>query len=469
MNEGDHSDPLQRPESPQKDDSPPPYESIILEDSLHSKNQGVEDRNRHHEDTTTSTVFGGQDDLDSIASSFDNFEVNVVDPVKQGEGVSAYISYRVVSTVHLDSYGSGQREVIRRFRDFTWLRDCMRKEFAGIILPALPPRNVVEKYKMTPQFVEDRRRALQVFLKRVLSHPLLRHSEELRLFLQASESEFAIESSRISHELGNAAPAESSGASSFASKTLSSASKFFKSISENAGLVQANIPGSLVQQHVRNEESPEYAAIKNYYNHLEAHLNEVHQQAQRLTRQHARLAKSFSDFGLSLNQMSVKIESMSDDDGNAHCAVLGKKAIMAGNGWDQSAKELHVRFEAPLRELLRSIRSAKRTIEDRDECLVEKIHAQLIVDSKRSALAKMQATPGTRQDRIMEAERHLQAALKKSQETTERYTKLVQRMDADIIRFQKERAGDLKHILLHFAQIEKDSYMTTSKAWMTQS
>eukprot|EP00889_Picochlorum_renovo_P003335 jgi/Picre1/30365/NNA_005729.t1 len=38
------------------------------------------------------TVFGGQDDLDSIASSFDNFEVNVVDPVKQGEGVSAYIS-----------------------------------------------------------------------------------------------------------------------------------------------------------------------------------------------------------------------------------------------------------------------------------------------------------------------------------------------------------------------------------------
>lgn len=49
MNEGDHSDPLQRPESPEKDDSPPPYESIILEDSLHSKNQGVEDRNRHHE------------------------------------------------------------------------------------------------------------------------------------------------------------------------------------------------------------------------------------------------------------------------------------------------------------------------------------------------------------------------------------------------------------------------------------
>lgn len=47
--EGDHSDPLQRPESPEKDDSPPPYESIILEDSLHTKNQGGENRGRHHE------------------------------------------------------------------------------------------------------------------------------------------------------------------------------------------------------------------------------------------------------------------------------------------------------------------------------------------------------------------------------------------------------------------------------------
>lgn len=36
-----------------------------------------------------------------------------------------------MSTVHLEAYGSGQHEVIRRFRDFTWLKDTLRKEFSG--------------------------------------------------------------------------------------------------------------------------------------------------------------------------------------------------------------------------------------------------------------------------------------------------------------------------------------------------
>jgi hypothetical protein len=47
--------------------------------------------------------------------------------------VQAYISYKVMSTVHLESYRSGQHEVIRRFRDFTWLKDTLRKEFSGAL------------------------------------------------------------------------------------------------------------------------------------------------------------------------------------------------------------------------------------------------------------------------------------------------------------------------------------------------
>jgi hypothetical protein len=149
--------------------------------------------------------------------------VRVVDPVKQGDGVNAYTSYKVVT---VDAQGA-RREVIRRFRDFVWVRNCLGKEFAGIILPSLPPRNVVEKYKMTPDFVEDRRRALEVFLVKTTSHPTLSGSPELDLFLRASESEFMIESCRMSNLLGSAAPAESGGASGLASNALSTASKFF--------------------------------------------------------------------------------------------------------------------------------------------------------------------------------------------------------------------------------------------------
>ena len=40
---------------------------------------------------------------------------------------------------------------------------------AGIIVPPLPEKNVVQKYQMTSEFIEQRRRALQVYINRVVS------------------------------------------------------------------------------------------------------------------------------------------------------------------------------------------------------------------------------------------------------------------------------------------------------------
>ena len=67
---------------------------------------------------------------------------------------------------------------------------------------------------------------------------------------------------------------------------------------------------------------------------------------------------------------------------------------------------------------LRAVQSAKKTIEDRDEALMSKIQAQMHVDAKRGMVAKLQATPGTRQDRIMAEERSLQQAVEKSEAAT---------------------------------------------------
>jgi len=39
---------------------------------------------------------------------------------------------------------------------------------AGVIVPALPEKNVVEKYKMTTEFIETRRAALTIFINRVV-------------------------------------------------------------------------------------------------------------------------------------------------------------------------------------------------------------------------------------------------------------------------------------------------------------
>ena len=101
-------------------------------------------------------------------------------------------------------------------------------------MPALPEKNVVEKYKMTSDFIEQRRSALAVFLRRVAAHPLLRASPDLLLFLEASETEFGIEVSRTQWEEPAGGGGGGGGAAGGAKKAVSGAVRFLKELGHSA-------------------------------------------------------------------------------------------------------------------------------------------------------------------------------------------------------------------------------------------
>ena len=115
------------------------------------------------------------------------------DPVKQGEGMQAYVSYRVSTRTDLPSYRWAEFSVIRRFRDFAWLQGRLMERNAGAIVPPVPEKNVVAKYSFNAEFIERRRAALEVFLNRCAAHPALRQSADLQLFLEANEEVWAAE------------------------------------------------------------------------------------------------------------------------------------------------------------------------------------------------------------------------------------------------------------------------------------
>ncbi len=51
----------------------------------------------------------------------------------------------------------------------------------GIIVPPLPEKSAVQKFQMTADFIEQRRRALQVFINRVVCQAALHAIDELML------------------------------------------------------------------------------------------------------------------------------------------------------------------------------------------------------------------------------------------------------------------------------------------------
>lgn len=132
---------------------------------------------------------------------------------------------------NMQDFRETEKIVIRRFSDFVWLYERLMECYKGVILPSLPGKNAVgkilgdrtnsilafldlrhcqpsslkgnmfrnwnlfflsftcnaEKFRFTAEFIEVRRKALDVFLKRVTAHPELRKSEDLKNFLQADE------------------------------------------------------------------------------------------------------------------------------------------------------------------------------------------------------------------------------------------------------------------------------------------
>ncbi|CAO2187898.1 unnamed protein product, partial [Urochloa humidicola] len=72
------------------------------------------------------------------------------------------------------------------------LNGCMIGLLRGtkaFFIPPLPEKNAVEKFRFSKDFIELRRQALDLFVNRIASHPELKQSEVLRVFLQADEEE----------------------------------------------------------------------------------------------------------------------------------------------------------------------------------------------------------------------------------------------------------------------------------------
>ena len=110
--------------------------------------------------------------------------IAVSDPVKQGDGLKAFISYKINTKTDLPEFDMSQFSVIRRYSDFVWLISQLTRDFKGYIIPPLPEKSVVGRF--TPSFIETRRRALEHCLNRIANHSELR-KRSIKAFLEAKD------------------------------------------------------------------------------------------------------------------------------------------------------------------------------------------------------------------------------------------------------------------------------------------
>lgn len=117
--------------------------------------------------------------------------ITVSDPVRRvgdhsfipGVATSHY-EYLVTSTSLL-SEEAPSNSVRRRFSDFVSLADVLMISHRGFFVFPRPGKNALEGQIGGAEFVEERRRELEHYLRKLAEHPIISTSEELRVFLQA--------------------------------------------------------------------------------------------------------------------------------------------------------------------------------------------------------------------------------------------------------------------------------------------
>lgn len=126
------------------------------------------------------------------SSDSEYIHISVSDPQKVLEtsnslvpGSASYYTYLITTRTNLPEFEGTEFSVRRRFREVVTLSDRLAEAFRGYFIPLRPDKSVMESQMMQKnEFVEQRRVAIEKYLKKLANHPAIRKSDELRVFLQ---------------------------------------------------------------------------------------------------------------------------------------------------------------------------------------------------------------------------------------------------------------------------------------------
>ncbi|KAI4826049.1 hypothetical protein KUCAC02_021704 [Chaenocephalus aceratus] len=139
------------------------------------------------------------EELEEEEEQEDTFEilVSVKDPEKVGDGMNAYMGYKVTTQTQMPMFRNKTFTVRRRFSDFLGLYEKLSEKHGpnGFIVPPPPEKSILGMTKVkvgkddssAADFVERRRAALERYLQRVVNHPSLLQDPDVREFLERDE------------------------------------------------------------------------------------------------------------------------------------------------------------------------------------------------------------------------------------------------------------------------------------------
>ncbi|CAM9663012.1 unnamed protein product, partial [Phaeothamnion confervicola] len=373
-------------------------------------------------------------------------KVTVCDPVKQDQGMNAYITYKVNTSTDRPDFQYSQFSVIRRYKDFVWLHERLGEEFPGIIMPPLPEKMVMGRFDT--EFIEKRRKELERFLNRLATHEELSGSGYFRTFLQADDAGLADtkESEKVTRR-------QKSGAG------------LLKWFDERATIIKTHVRRRRragLREAPKSPADLRFEEVSAYVANLDVQMQNVAKHASALVRKEEQLAATLFDFGIAFTMLANAEEKK---------APLGQALMQMGHAADgvsstvrnQSLKEADL-FESPMLEYVKIVGALKVALQKRNEKKTSYLAAAHDLEAKRAAHSKLVGVAG-KEAVLQQHEAASQAAVDALEEAKADYEKVSERVIREFRRFKMEKAADMKKIILDYVNIQVAFTQKAPETW----
>ncbi|XP_037114954.1 sorting nexin-2 isoform X2 [Syngnathus acus] len=389
-----------------------------------------------HNDMFTHSSF---DELEEESSDTLDISISVSDPEKVGDGMNAYMAYKVSTKASSSLFRLPEFSVKRRFSDFLGLHGKLASKYmhVGYIVPPAPEKSIVGMTKVkvgkedqsSNEFVEKRRLALERYLMRTVQHPVLLKDPDLVQFLESSELPRAVNTQALS----------GAGLLRMVNKAADAVNKMTIKMNESDTWFEEK------QQHFEN---------------LDAQLRKLHVSVESLVCHRKELSQSTAQFAKSAAMLG------NSEDHTALSRALSQLAEVEEKIEQQYQQQATADFYF-LAELLgdyvRLLTAVKGVFEQRVKAWQRWQDTQLLLQKKREAEVKLQFS--NKSDKLQQAKDDIKELEGKVQHCEREFEQISRIIRREVSRFEKERVNDFKNIIIKYLEALALTQQQLIKYW----
>ncbi|XDV49704.1 hypothetical protein PO909_018906 [Leuciscus waleckii] len=382
------------------------------------------------------------EDEEENRDAFD-VQISVSDPEKVGDGMNAYMVYKVSTKTSLSIFSRDQVSVKRRFSDFLGLHSKLASKYMhiGYIVPPAPEKSIVGMTKVkvgkedtsSAEFVEKRRSALERYLMRTVKHPVLLKDPDVLQFLESSELPRAVSTQALS----------GAGILRMVNKAADAVNKMTIKM---------------------NESDAWFEEKQQQFENLDVQLRKLHASVESLVCHRKELSVNTVSFAKSSAMLGNSEDHTALSRALSQLAEVEEKIDTLHQ--DQACNDFFM-FSELLGDYVRLITAVKGVFDQRMKTWGKWQEAEMMLQRKREAEAKLQYAnkPDKLQqakDEIKEEIEEWEGKVQQGERDFEQISKIIRR---EVGRFEKDRVKDFKVVIVKYLESLVHTQQQLIKYW----